>query len=238
MRRAVVPRQHDPVTRSPENSSGERYSVRSRIVLVCIGAFVIGIALSMLAYPGGTWWAPTRQGHAFLENFLCDLLHDPALNRKTNGFGASMAKVAMLALIVGIGVFWSMSARWLRSQRIARLVSKLGVFGTLPLAMVPITPSNRYPTLHTVAVLLGGLPALTAFVLFSAAFLREQRGPVTQRLFTAALCLLTITCLCLYAQGALGYSASPRSLPALERGAVLLLLVWLLGMLRRRPNCW
>jgi hypothetical protein len=237
MRRAAISRPRKASQRGAGLRSDE-YSLRARIVLASIAVFIAGTAVSMAAYPGGTWWAPMRKGHAFCGNFLCDLLHDPALNNEANRAGALWAKVSMLAFIVGIGVFWSMARCWLTSQRAARVVSKLGIYGTLPLATVPLTPSNRYPVLHTSAVLLGGLPGLLAFLLFSAALFRQSRVPFSLRFITAFLCLLVVACLCLYAQGALGNTPSPRSLPALERGAVILLLAWLLIMLHRRPICW
>lgn len=212
-----------------------RYSTRDFIVLTCIGVFIAGTAVAVSYYPGGTWWTPSRTGHAFWDNFLCDLLHDPALNQRSNRVGASWARLAMLTLIVGLGVFWSGSERWLSPGRLAKVVRYLGVFSTLPLAMVPLTPSNRFPALHVVAVLLGGLPALVTFLLFCAALLVQKRMPAALRALTACLALLTLLCLTLYAQGALGDGPASRYLPMLERATLILLLVWLVIMLHL-PN--
>jgi hypothetical protein len=201
-----------------------------------LGVFIAGIAIAMAAYPGGTWWTPARSGHDFRDNFLCDLLHDPALNRQPNRSGAFFATLSMLTLIFGLGVFWSMVERWLKPSSLTRLVRNLGVFGTLPLALVPLTPSNRCPKLHTAAVLLGGLPALTAFLVFSALLLCQSGTARSLRALTACLCMLVLVCLGLYAEGALGSEPAPRMLPVLERGALILLLVWVFMMVHRHSQ--
>jgi hypothetical protein len=218
-------------------SHAARYLARTRVVRVCIGLFVLGIALAMWSYPGGTWWDPARSGHSFWENFLCDLLHDPALNHKPNRIGALLATAAILSFVAGLGVFWSMAQRWLGLGRVTtKWIRGLGVFGTVSLACVPLTPSNHFPSLHTTAVLLGGLPALTAFLLFFVSLVRQVSCPVALRLFTASLGLLVVIGLGLYAQNAVGGGPSLRVLPLLERLAVIMLLGWMLVLLRVQPE--
>jgi hypothetical protein len=212
-----------------------RYVTRDRVVVTCLCLFVVGIALSMRLYPGGTWWNLARERHAFCENFLCDLLHDPALNNKPNWLGALAAKVSMLLFIFGLGVLWTMTERWVSDTRLARLVCALGVLGTFPLALVPLTPSNHHARLHTLAVLVGGLPSLMAFLLFGAALWRSGRVPALLRVLSLLLGVLVLVCLALYACGAIGACPAATTLPALERFAVVLIVLWV-ALLLRQPR--
>ena len=186
----------------------------------------------MWAYPGGTWWNPQRAGHAFWENFLCDLLHRTALNSEPNAVGAAVATAALLTFVVGLAVFWSIAVEWLGNQRRARWLARLGILGSLCLASVALTPSDQFPRWHTAAVLLGGLPALVTFLWFCAALVRSSRTPHATRALSLLLGLLILTSLVLYTQNAVGSGPALRILPALERVAVAILLVWMLRVLR------
>jgi hypothetical protein len=220
-----------------ETIDAARYLARTRVVRLCIGLFVLGVALAMWNYPGGTWWDRACSGHSFWENFLCDLLHDPALNQMPNRTGSALATAAILIFIVGLGVFWSMAHRWLDQASIAaRWMGALGVFGAVSLAFVPLTPSNHFPRLHTTAVLLGGLPALTTFLLFCVSLVRQGRIAPLLRLFTAILGLLVVMGLGLYAQHVIVGGPSLRVLPLVERLAVIMLLGWMLVLLRLEPE--
>ena len=211
---------------------------RQAVVQGCMAAFVLAVAASMWAYPGGTWWNWRQAGHSFWQNFLCDLLHDPSLNHRPNALGSALAKVGMLLFVVGLSVFWSMTDQLLcRSPRFAKVVRSLGVFGAPLVAAVPMFPSNRFPKLHTAAVTLGGLPVLLALMLLTVGILVEPHLHRAARVLTALLLPLVLVCLGLYVREAVFGGSSLRVLPVLERVASLLTVLWVLALLpRTRPS--
>ncbi len=211
---------------------------RQFFVRLCMFVFVLAIGLAIWAYPGGTWWDRSRIGHSFWENFLCDLLHHPALNHSPNRFGAQMAAAGMLVFVVGLSVFWSMTGElFCCLPRLSKLVTILGVIGTPLVAAVPLLPSNRFPRLHTAAVTLGGLPAIVALVLISLGFYFEPHISRGLRAATSSFAVLVLICLGLYAREAVFGAASLRILPVLERVASLATVLWVL-VLTRRIESW
>jgi hypothetical protein len=196
--------------------------------------FVLAIALSIWAYPGGTWWDRARIGHSFWENFLCDLLHHPALNHAPNRFGAQTAAVGMLVFVLGLTIFWSTTGKLLYCHpRLSKLVTMLGVVGTPLVAAVPLLPSNRFPRLHTAAVTLGGLPVILVLVLISLGFYFEPHISHSIRVATSGFACLVLVCLGLYAREAVFGASSLRILPILERVASIATILWVLAMTRR-----
>ena len=207
---------------------------RQFLVRLCMLIFALAIALAIRAYPGGTWWDRARVGHLFWENFLCDLLHHPALNHSPNRFGAQMATAGMLAFVVGLCVFWSIAGQLLCClPRVSKLITMLGVMGTPLVAAVPLLPSNRFPRMHTAAVTLGGLPAILALVLISLGFYFEPHISRRFRAATSGFTLLVLACLGLYARESVFVGSSLRILPVLERIASIASIVWVLTLTRR-----
>ena len=207
---------------------------RARFVVACLLIFILSSVTAMLLYPGGTWWEPARRGHSFWDNFLCDLLHNPALNHQSNPVGSRLAAGAMLTYFAGLSVFWSMTGVWLCCRlRLAGLVARLGVVGTPLLAAVPLLPSHQYPKLHTVAVVVGSLPALLALILFAGGYLSEPHSRALHRCLTVGLALLVVLCLGLYAQNAVWGGPSLRVVPRLERLTSMGALLWMFTLLRQ-----
>ncbi len=212
-----------------------RFGPRRALVLACMAAFVVAIALSMGRYPGGTWWDRHQSGHSFWQNFLCDLLHDPALNHQPNPTGALLAKAGMLLFVLGLCVHWSLTNELLCCRhRLSAVVRWLGVGGTPLVAAVPLLPSNQYPALHTVAVTLGGLPALCALLLFTFGVLAEPHCRRAVRLLTPSLALWVLLCLSLYVREAVLHHPALRALPALERITSIMAVLWIVASLPRR----
>ena len=207
---------------------------RPFLVRVCMLIFVLAIVLAMGAYPGGTWWDRARIGHSFWQNFVCDLLHHPALNHSPNRFGSQMAAAGMLVFVVGLCVFWSMAGRMFCClHRLSKLITTIGVVGTPLVAAVPLLPSNRFPRLHTAAVTLGGLPAILALISICLGFYFEPHISRMVRAATSGFAVLVLTCLGLYAREAVFGGVSLRVLPVLERIASIATILWVLTLTRR-----
>ena len=206
---------------------------RQFLVRLCMLIFVLAIALAIGAYPGGTWWDRDRIGHSFWQNFLCDLLHNPALNHSPNRFGSQMATLGMLVFVVGLCVFWSIAGRlFCCLPRLSKLITIIGAIGTPLVAAVPLQPSNRFPRLHTASVTLGGLPAILALVSICLGFYFEPHISRMVRAATSGFAVLVLTCLGLYTREAVLGGASLRILPILERIASIATILWVLTLTR------
>ena len=117
--------------------------------------------------------------------------------------------------------------------RLARLIAQLGAVGASLLAAVPLLPSHQFPKLHTVAVLIGSLPALLALILFTAGYFSEPHGHAFLRYLTVGLTLLVFLCLGLYAQNAVLGGPSLRIVPKLERLTSMGALLWMFALIRQ-----
>lgn len=205
-----------------------------RLVQICVAGFVFSVGVGMFTYPGGTWRNPRAMGHSFWQNFLCDLLHDPALNHRNNAVGATFTKIGMLLIVIGLSSFWWLVADRLCCHRKLRaLVRRLGTFGSPLVATVPLFPSDHFPSLHTAAVTLGGLPAMITLLLFNVALFVEPHGPKWVRILTTALTVLSVVCMGLYVRESVLHRASLIVLPVLERLATLTVVFWMLALLPR-----
>ncbi len=206
---------------------------RTKLIDTTVGMFIGLVGVAMLMYRGGTWWEPQRRGHSFWENFLCDLLHHQTLGGEPNVVGSRLSLSGMLVLIVGLVVAFSLAPEVIPSRRsLGQLVARLGAFSSLCLVCSPLFPSDNYPLLHSVSVVMGGLPALISLAVFVGAILVE---PVTSRLLRAVslgLLVSVVVAMALYAWTAFLHGPSLRILPGIERVANLALLLWLLLLAR------
>lgn len=142
------------------------------VLLACVVAFVVLDAAAMALYPGGTWWDPTTHGVRFWQNFLCDLEWNPALNGEPNPVGSRLAQTAMLVLVAGFVPFWWIAARLFPARRVlGAAVRVLGLTSVAGMVAVVLMPSDRFGALHGAAVVLAGLPGLSAALLAAAGML-------------------------------------------------------------------
>jgi hypothetical protein len=209
---------------------------RARIALVaCVGAFVALIVPAMALYPGGTWWDPHALGHRFWTNFLCDLEWRTALNGMPNPVGARLAEGAMLALVLAFVPFWPLAARlFAEHPRLVAAVRVLGWTSVVGMIAVAIMPSERFGAMHGVAVVVAGLPGLSAAVLAATGqLLARRRLPGA---LGAAMVLFAIADFVLYVHTMLHGGPGPIVLPAAQKVALLLLLAWMLVVAAGAPG--
>ena len=201
---------------------------RARIaVAACVGAFVALIVPAMALYPGGTWWDPHAVGHRFWTNFLCDLEWRTALNGTPNPVGARLAAGAMLSLVLAFVPFWPLAARLFAAySRLAAAVRVLGWTSVFGMIAVALMPSERFGALHGVAVVVAGLPGLSAAVLAATGQLLARR--MLPGALGAAMVLFAILDFVLYVHTMLHGGPGPLVLPVAQKLALLLLLAWML----------
>ncbi len=209
-------------------ASGSLGPVR-RALAWSVGLFVVLEAVAMALYPGGTWWEPDARGHRFWQNFLCDLSWRVALNGQNNRVGSILSQAAMLVLVGGFVPFWMLAA----GPR-ARTVRVLGICSVLGAAAVTLMPSERFGSMHGVAVMAAASTGLAAAVLAAVGQLRAGER-VAGALGLAVLASAGID-LVLYVRTFASGGPGPLALPALQKVALLLLLTWMGVVASRRPS--
>jgi hypothetical protein len=217
-------------------------------ILVAVAGFVWLELAAMHAYPGGTWWDRTTRGARFWQNYLCDLEWRVALDGEPNPVGSRLAQAAMLLLVAGFVPFWWVLPRLFTGARagpgtraLGRAVRGLGIAGVAGMAAVSLLPSDRFGALHGVAVIVAGVPALSAALLAAFGLLRGEPRPRVAGLLGASTLAFAMLDFLLYARtlslGALGGlgGPGPMLLPAIQKVAVLLLLAWMAAVAVRAP---
>jgi hypothetical protein len=194
-----------------------------RALLSCVWLFAVLEAAAMALYPGGTWWEPTALGHRFWQNFLCDLSWRVALNGQDNRVGSLLSQAAMLVLVGGFVPFWVLvGGAGARGVRILGLASVLGT------AAVTLMPSDRFGSMHGVAVMLAATTGLAAAVLATVARLRA-RDRLRGGLGVAVLATSAVD-FALYVRTFAGGGPGPLALPAIQKVALMLLLAWMVAV--------
>ena len=196
-------------------------------------AFVAIFSLAAAAYPGGTHFDHASVGHDFWLNTMCDVTRTVALDGRPNKLGSTLASIAMIALAAGLGVTFTLLPRlFLARERMSSAVRALGTVSALGAVAVVLLPSDRFSSLHGVAIVCAGIPGLAASLLALVAVLRERR---TARAVIAlgglALGVAAVD-FALYVRELATGGASQVAVSVLERLATALLLAWMLAIAR------
>lgn len=201
--------------------------IRCFIVLGTLSAFVVLIALAAAVYPGGNYHDRSYPRHHFWYNFLCDLLHRHGMGGGNNLLGSRLATVGMLALVVCMGVYWTLGPALVPARPwLGRLCSAAGLISSLGLVAVAMTPSDRLPHLHTAAILVAAGPGLLAAIFVVVGHLAEASTPwVVRGLGALALAAVAATTL-LFVVHTFFAGGFLRALPALQRVAAILSVLW------------
>ena len=150
-----------------------------------------------------------------------------ALNGRDNRVGSTLSQAAMLVLVGGFVPFWMLAA----GPR-ARAVRVLGLCSVVGTAAVTLMPSERFGSMHGVAVMVAASTGLAAAVLAAVGQLRAG-DRVAGSLGLAVLAFAGID-LVLYVRTFASGGPGPLALPALQKVALLLLLTWM-GVVASRP---
>ena len=190
----------------------------------------------MALYPGGTWWDATTRGARFWQNFLCDLEWTVALNGEPNPVGSRLGQAAMLVMVAALAVFWWIAPRMFPSRRpLGVAVRALGLASVGGSIAVALMPSERFGALHGVAVITAGVPGACAALLAVVGMLRREppREARAAGLVGAAMLVLALVDLALYAGTMVYGGPGPRALPAVQKLALVLLVGWMIAVARR-----
>jgi hypothetical protein len=200
--------------------------------LVFMSAFSsVGIfTLAASVYPGGNHFDHQAVGHDFWKNALCDVARSTAVGGAPNAIGASLARTAMSIMAVGIGaLFWLMPERFPSRVRLGAFVRWLGAL-TVPAAVaVVLLPSDRFGFLHGVAIVIAGLPGLSAGLVATVGLVRARRGSRVVPILAITTLLVASACFGIYVDELVTGGPPRLAVPVLERIAALLLIGWMIS---------
>jgi hypothetical protein len=202
-----------------------------RALVSCVILFVILFVAASLAYPGGTHFDPRAAGHDFWRNTMCDVARGVALDGRPNPIGSALARVAMTVLALGLGVFYLLVPGFFPSRpRAAVAVRALGTLSVPAMVAVVLLPTDRYGAIHGLAIVVAGVPSMSATLMAVHGLVREPRTP---RLLVHLGILATLTAsagFAIYVDELVRGGPARLSVAVLERVATLLLLAWMLSL--------
>jgi hypothetical protein len=210
-----------------------RIRLLSSCVVAAVALFAVLGLVAHLLYPGGTWWDAHTRGASFWQNFLCDLEWSVALNGEPNHIGSRFAQAAMLVALFGMAPFWWLvpllfggaERAWLR-----RAIRALGLTAVAGTVAVVLMPSERFGALHGAAVIVAGVPGLSATVLAASALLLYEPRPRIAGALGAAMLAFALVDFALYVRTWLAGGPGPLVLPVAQKCALLLLLAWMVSV--------
>jgi hypothetical protein len=207
----------------------------SRLVRACVLGFAGLELIAMHLYPGGTFWDRTTRGARFWQNFLCDFESPVALDGQPNLVGARFGRAAMVLMVVGLASFWWMLPwRFGRLRRLGCAVRSLGLVSLGGILAAALMPSSRFGVLHGIAVVVAGVPGLTAAALAVAGLARAEARPSAAAMVGGGMLTFAVADFAMYARTMLHGGPGPILLPVAQKVALLLLMVWMLVIARDR----
>lgn len=172
-------------------------------------------AASAALYPGGSFCRPRARGVDLWLNFFCDLHHARAINGAPNALGSRLGQLGALALVLAVAALW----RRFPARGLVRALGMTSVLGTLA---VPLTPSDVFGRVHTLAVVLAAGPGIAAVLLASRAL------PPRAAALGYALVAVAGVDLALYVHDVARGVGCDAALPAVQKLAAAMLVGWVL----------
>ena len=212
----------------PRRSMKRRDHLVRGALVVCVVGFSGFIVPAMWLYPGGTWWDSTTRGYRFWENFLCDLEWRVALNGQPNHGASYLAQAAMLILAIAFIPFWIAVTRLFDRPRLTVVVRSFGLASVVGIVAVVLIPSDRFGILHGIAVVVAGLPGLSAAGLAVAGLLLGEPRPRIAGWTGASMLGFAFTDFALYVSQLIAHTDGTWLTAAAQKVALLLLLAWMI----------
>jgi hypothetical protein len=202
--------------------------IAAGIVFSVIGFLALEIAAASV-YPGGTWWHPRSHGYTFWENYLCDAVQRRAIDGLPNR-GAPLAALGMLLLALGLAAMWARVPRlFVRTGR-GSLARALGLTSATATLVVIALPEEGFGVWHGVAVVVAGVPGLSASALTVAELLRCDPPRSLAGGVGAAWLLAALVDFLPYSVHLARGTDSSILFPAMQKLAVAFLLLWMIAV--------
>jgi hypothetical protein len=135
----------------------------------------------------------------------------------------------MILLALSLAPHWILVGRMLRhGTRLGGLVRGLGLASVAGSVLVNLLPSNRFGVaLHGAAVVVAGLPGLSATALSVVGLRAAEVRPRISAMLGGALLVVAFADFVLYLGTFVLGGPGPLALPAAQKIALMLLLAWM-----------
>ena len=174
--------------------------------------FLVFYILAAANYPGGSWQEFDSEGFSLINNYLCDLLDEYAINGELNR-GRYFARFALGALCLSILQIWMVLPGIF--DRDGFNIGLMRISGVLALITVCFLSSEQHDTIVYLAGILGS-------VAFICCFMELYRNGYTMLLF------LGIFCFALFLLNYYMYESRQfvELLPLMQKVTMLLIICW------------
>lgn len=199
----------------PAMDSIPSYVLR-RTSVAGLGVFLVSMALAMALHPA----------HSFLGSFWCDLFASPTPT------GAAFARLGLAGFAIAVLPLWLALPRFLpAAPRSARVARGLGIASLAAMAGVAASPGGT--SAHGIAILAACGPAFPAILL---ALRAQALRPETRGAAWLGLAMLAVSVGNFVQYAREQWFAVPAwdGLPAVQKVATILIVVWVGATLRTR----
>ncbi|MBS3820281.1 MAG: hypothetical protein GVY16_07710 [Planctomycetes bacterium] len=175
----------------PSTSRGRTVRLACALIVICVLQFILAAAASAALYPGGHPWNTDADGYSVSRNTLSDLGKDRGNNGEPATAAADVFNVSTALLTPGFAAMWLVLPRLMPTRpRTGRAVRMAGLISSTSIIAIALTPADRVPTLHTLAIGIGAVPGLLALATACAAMFVDPRA--SSRLAVATLAVLAV----------------------------------------------
>ena len=210
-----------------------------RLIQVAVVGFVVLTGAAMWAYPGGHVFQTQAPGHHLLYNFLCDLMDPRAINGQPN-LVSSTLMVSAFCVVYFLGLlpsWWCVPSLFSRRRWVVWMVRGAGVLSLLGIFALFLSGVGSLAISHDLATFLAAIPGIVATFMVVAITVRDRLTTWWFSLSSAAMLLAATLDALLYLRVVWFEDALTPIVPALQRVAMVLILVWLLQLAREvRPE--
>jgi hypothetical protein len=129
--------------------------------IIGIFLFLLLYLLAALNYPGGSWFAPDQVGFSFMNNYLCDLLDQYAINGELNT-ARHFARASLGILCLSLGMLWFGLPKLFSRPSLNKTI--MWASGILALAVTLFLTSGTHDVIVRIAGIFGVIAFITSFV--------------------------------------------------------------------------
>lgn len=131
------------------------------IPLIGMGLFIGLYFLAAMHYPGGSWNFSDDNGFSFLNNYLCDLLDDYAINGEINS-ARVFARAGLGILCFSLILLWFYLPQLFETSSVNLIIMWLA--GQLALVITVFLASGSHDVILRIAGVFGVIALITSFV--------------------------------------------------------------------------
>ena len=131
------------------------------IPFIGMGLFVLFYVIAAIFYPGGSYADPDQIGFSFLDNYLCDLLDNHAINGNENN-ARIPSRIAFGFLCFALIFIWYQIPRLFKTRNFNHHLIR--VCGILSMLTAIFIASGTHDTIVYTAGIVGSVAFMTTFI--------------------------------------------------------------------------